>query len=349
MKKLVMVLGLTTTLLGRAHAATGVVDNFDQGPSFTIIEENDLFIKTDRHYTQGLKIDYLMGDGHAPRWATNLFSKIPALSYEPKTYRVGYEIGQNIYTPENIDLATPNPLDRPYGGWLYGGMALQRRGFTTGGWWTMENLQLDLGIIGPESLADKAQTWVHEIRGFNLPQGWAHQLKTEPGVALRYERQWLYRWGHEGGFGFDVIPDAGISLGNTLTAAQIGSTFRAGYNLPNDFGIQNADSFTVTSGGVSPSRKHYFGAYVFGGAEGRAVAYDTFLDGNMFRSSPHVGHYPLVADLKSGFAVTICKYCEAGYTYVFRTREFHAQKETDGFGSVFIRFQWPEPKCSCDE
>ncbi len=316
-------------------------DHFDQGPSVTVIEENDLFIKTDRHYTQGLKFGYLSADNDAPAWATNLVNKVGAWAYTPAAVRVGYEVGQNIYTPQDISRATPDPTDRPYAGWLYLGMALQRRGLTSSGRVSMESFQVDLGIIGPASLAYDAQTWVHQLRGFGLPQGWSHQLKTEPGLALRYERFWLYRLGGDGTFGLDAIPDAGLSLGNTLTAAQIGATFRFGYNLPDNFGIQNVDSFSMTSGGVSKSRKHHFGAYVFGGFEGRAVAYDTFLDGNLFYAGPHVNRLPLVADLKSGFAITF-KYGEVGYTYVMRTREYTAQKETDGFGSVYLRFQWPE-------
>jgi len=313
---------------------------FDQGPVFSFIEENDLAVDTDRHYTQGIKLAYLEADGDLPRWASELSSKIPALGFTPRAEKFGYELGQSIYTPANISATQLLPKDRPYAGWLYTGLILQRRGLTAGEQPTLESFQLDLGIIGPESLAEEAQTWVHKVRGFNLPQGWAHQLKTEPGFALKYQRSWLFSPAHQDRRFLDLIPHTGFSLGNVETSARLGATLRLGWNLPDNFGVQTIDSLVTTEGGWSSSRAGgHWGFYLFSGVEGRAILYTAFLDGNLFRDGHDVNKEPFVGEWKSG-CVFLLRRIEAGYTYVHRTREFIKQTEQDRYGSLFIKYKF---------
>jgi lipid A 3-O-deacylase len=341
---------LSASLLLGFSALAG--DNFDrdynQGPSFTVIEENDLFVNTDRHYTQGLRLSYLTGDkkiaDQLPEDATfleRMGKNHMVWGFDPKSYRIGYEIGQNIYTPKDIGISTLQANDRPYAGWLYFGLNLQRRGETLKNETpTMENVSLLMGIIGPWSLSKEAQIWVHEVRGFDLPEGWHYQLKNEPAIALRYQRFWLYRMGERYRWNADFIPDVGLSVGNPLTAAQLGGTVRLGWNLPDDFGVQQGDSLSIVAGGPSPTRTSHWGAYIYGAASGRAVAYNTFIDGNMFYSNPHtVEREPLVADLRWG-VVAASKYVEGGYSFIFRTQEFKGQTEHDIFGSVYFRVKW---------
>lgn len=326
-------------------------DNFDrdynQGPSFTLIEENDLFVDTDRHYTQGIRLSYLTGDKKISeqskedeQFLERSGRSFLAWGYDPKAYRIGYEVGQNIYTPRDISISTFQPNDRPYAGWLYFGLNLQRRGETSiNGTPTMENVSVLAGIIGPWSLSKEAQIWVHEVRGFDLPQGWHYQLKNEPALAMRYQRFWLYRFGPRYKLNLDLIPDVGFSVGNPLTAAQIGGTIRFGWNLPDDFGVQHGDALSIVSGGPSPTRKNHWGLYAYAGAAGRAVGYNTFLDGNMFRGGPSVDKEPFVADLRMGVVAT-SKYLETGFSLIMRTEEFKNQAESDAFGSMYFRVKW---------
>jgi len=338
---------LVLTLGLKVQAAENFDRDYNQGPSFTIIEENDLFVDTDRHYTQGIRLSYLTGDKRIAEqdqsdehFIERSGRSLLAWGYDPKSYRLGYEVGQNMYTPRDITLPGAQPNDRPYAGWLYFGLNLQRRGETSGNHTpTMENLSVLAGIIGPWSVAKEAQIWVHELRGFGLPQGWHHQLKNEPALALRYQRFWLYRFGPRYKFNLDIIPDVGFSAGNPLTAAQVGGTVRLGWNIPDDFGVQYGDALSLVSGGPSPTRKSHWGIYAYAGASGRAVAYNTFIDGNMFRSSPGISHEPFVADLRIGVVAT-SKYLEAGFSMINRTEEYRAQTERDAYGSMYIRVKW---------
>lgn len=67
-----------------------------------MLEENDMVVKTDRHYTQGLKISYLQADGDVPRVAARMLELVPSVAYQPNALKFGYQIGQSMFTPANI-------------------------------------------------------------------------------------------------------------------------------------------------------------------------------------------------------------------------------------------------------
>jgi hypothetical protein len=309
---------------------------FDHGPVLTVIEENDLVVKTDRHYTQGIKVSYFHGDGTMPFGSDWLYDHLPTLGLDPKAGRLGYAVGQNIYTPANILTKAIQRDDRPYAGWLYVSAILQRRGWSLGDKLTEEDLALDLGVIGPWALSGEAQEWVHEIRGFKTPKGWDNQIQNEPGIRLKYSRAarvWQY---DNDGFAADFTPRAGVSLGNIDTSARAGGTIRVGYNLPDDFGYHTIDSLATTSGGKSRSHAVRWGAYVFGGVEGRVVFFNETLDGGMYHTGHSVQRNWLVGDATIGFAIG-ANWLEFGYAHTFRSPEFRIATEHDSFGSIFAK------------
>jgi len=309
---------------------------FDHGSVFTLIEENDLVVKTDRHYTQGIKLSYFHEDDFLPLGSRWLSEHLPQVGFENVAGRLGYSVGQNIYTPANIDTPRVLPNDRPYAGWLYVGAILQRHGWNYGDRLAEEDMELETGVICPWALAGEAQTWVHQLRDFNLPQGWRHQLHNEPGVRLKYSRAIRVVEWEKDGFGFDLTPRSGVSLGNVDTSYRAGFIVRVGYHLPDDFGYHIIDSLATTSGGVSKSHGHNWGVYGFGGLEGRAVFYTEFLDGNVFHESQSLQKEWFVGDAVVGFVVTMNQ-LEFGYAQTFRTPEFRGQTAHDAFGSVFVK------------
>src|SRR6185436_13255600 len=120
-------------------------------------------------------------------WLNHFSSWLPALGFEVEAQKFGIALSQEIYTPEDLHATTVVLDDRPYAGWLYATGTLQRRGRMARGLPVMESLRLDAGVIGPESLAEETQKSWHGT----APQGWDNQLKTEPGINLRYDRSVL--------------------------------------------------------------------------------------------------------------------------------------------------------------
>src|SRR5687767_3508 len=99
-------------------------------------------------------------------------------------------------------------------------------------WAVLETVDLDLGIVGPESLAEDTQREWHG----DDPQGWRHQLETEPRIGLRLERRFQYNpMENSDGWGVRLIPHVGGSAGNIMTYLSAGGTVRFGYNIPDEF------------------------------------------------------------------------------------------------------------------
>jgi lipid A 3-O-deacylase len=312
------------------------------GPSVTLVEENDMVVHTDRHYTQGLKLIYAASEQPADSegWVARTGRWLPQTGFEPETVRWGVSLGQNIYTPSDISATTLLENDRPYAGFLYTSFFIQRRTILTEHLAQMDHWQAVVGVIGAPSLAEEAQNTVHRLRDIGQAQGWKYQLKTEPGIALQYERCWLVSSGQARGWEAQVLPYGGASLGNVGTYGAAGGQVRAGWHIPGGGGVNTIDTIVPLSGGMPQDGSgHCFGFYFFGGVEGRAVGYNTFLDGNIFQDSHHVTKYPLVGDLKFGGAFTF-KYVDLVYTQTLRTKEYVGQPDTDSFGSLALRVNW---------
>jgi len=332
-------------LVGAGRVLNTSATTEDQRGFFAITEENDSLSNPfgphqDRHYTQGLKISLFGGDNFMTNTTARLDRLLPAWGIKPEAGDLGWiMLGQNIYTPSNILSRAAITNDRPYAGWLYTGVVYQRRGDLAATLAVMENFEIDLGVVGPYSLAGPSQIAVHHFYfgTDDIPKGWRNQLDNEPGLELKYARLW--RWSPTTATAkyFDVIPRVGGELGNVQIFATAGVTMRLGYNLPEDFGYQIIDSPATVNGGLTRHTPPFF-AYLFGGLDGRAVAHDITLDGNSFNSSgPSVDKNPLVGDVSFGFALQFCSYVEITYEHVTRTEEFKGQFHNDVFGSLTLK------------
>lgn len=309
---------------------------YDHGPSLSFLEDNDIFVGKDRHYTQGAKISYLHGDGFLPGIIGSCDETLPEWWFEKKASQFGYQIGQSIYTPANLKTTAPQPNDRPFAGWLYVGLILQRRGVTSSEHPLQESFEIQAGVIGEAAGAEFAQRVTHK----NEPLGWQNQLKNEPGINLRYQRSVRYSVNLFKGLKSEFIPYGGASLGSVDTSIRAGGQLRLGTNLPDDFGVQTARSLASPSGGRSRSEPETpVGFYFFGGAEGRAVLHDTSLDGNLFHNSASIAKEYFTGELRVGVVLQLAHW-EFGYTHVFLSPEFRGQTTTDTFGSAFVKLRF---------
>jgi lipid A 3-O-deacylase len=288
--------------------------------------ENDLFAGKDRYYTSGMRAGWITPDAGVPGLLRDLGNLIP---FFPGTgdIKASWSIGQSMYTPKDITLDPPDPDDRPYAGWLYasGGLAEE-----TGQ--RLDRLQLTVGIIGPASLAKQTQTEIHRVMGSPVPQGWDAQLGNEVTLMVSYERQWRARVRTaEEGWRIDLTPHWGATLGTPFTLVNTGLTLRAGRDLPHDYGPPRIQPALPGSGLFIPRAR--WGWYVFAGVDTRAVAYNVFLDGSTFRSSPGVDRRPFVGDAQVGAVVSLGR-ARLAYTHVYRTRDFYDQAEREDFGAL---------------
>ncbi len=332
--------------------------------TLSIYFDNDLFSDTDRDYTNGTKFsvispdlpsiasyldnsDYGVISRRAAKWLEllgerlddgyrrlNLFN-ISGPSVESQ-YNIEMTLGQQMYTPDDIfekDLIT---TDRPYSGWLYIGGSLHRKTENT-----LETLTVEIGVVGPLSLARETQDFVHDdLRSIPTAQGWDHQLKNELGINLLIERKERLFRKEIGVIGIDALCHYGVSLGNVLTFANFGAELRYGLNLPDDFG----EALLGRSGnsnirGIQANRdehRDFLSCYLFTGIDGRGVLRNIFLDGNTFEDSHSVDKENWVGDLSMGISWLFNEKVKISYAQVFRTREYKGQDDEQSYGAINV-------------
>jgi lipid A 3-O-deacylase len=321
---------------------------FGEGPAYaddpdyviSIQFENDFFGGgTDRHFSHGTRVECLTGP---IQWMTDAADKLPWFRSErarnnPEDElkaRASFSLGQNIYTPEDTAAIQLVTEDRPYAGWLYMGFGL----VANQGSKRYDQLELEIGMVGPYSFAEDVQTFWHSLLGLQVPKGWDNQLKNEPGAELYYQQTRRFEKQNVGpGLNFDVLPNFGGALGNIFTYAAAGITVRLGSELDDDFGPPRIRPSLPGSAYFRPEKG--FNWYVFAGLEGRAVLYTIFLDGNTFTDSHSVDKNTFVGDLQAGLVVQWNRF-RISYTQIYRTKEFEGQDSGDLFGSVSFSYHF---------
>ena len=313
--------------------------------TFQIFYENDLFGDTDRYYTNALQMTWLSrdlkqyrDDVRLPGWIMPVIRSVPFAHVPDSTHNVGLLFGHQIYTPKDIQVVEIQPDDRPYAGYLYGGIALHSKTPTK-----LDTIEITLGVVGPAALAEQVQNTVHDLRGIDEARGWDNQLKNEPALGFSWQRKWrTLRARLTRILCLDLITHTGISLGNVRTSADTGAEVRLGYNIPMDFG-----SDVIRPGaGVSAPVPIYghpqtpaFGLHWFAGVRGEAVLRDIFLDGSTFKSSPSVDKKPFIAEFSTGIALSY-KMTKLTYRHVFRTKQFNRQSRGHVLGSLALTFSF---------
>ena len=171
--------------------------------------ENDLFVQTDRYYTQGIALNYKTVP-KASSYVTGLFFQVPA-----SRKRLSLGLDQQVFTPTSIRSDSLLNHDRPYAATLRltsvfeSTDTLKKRLF---GW------QFSIGMIGQGALGKETQTGIHKATNNFLPLGWQHQLNTgllvDVGAHVNYRVFAVRRW-----LRLDVDAQANLGTGNTSLLA----------------------------------------------------------------------------------------------------------------------------------
>ncbi len=278
----------------------------------------------------------LAENGFFPNYADGLMDRVERLQNSGTIqYNVSVGLGQIIYTPENTETDELQKNDRPYAGYLYGFAALHEKQE-----FTMDTFELNLGIVGPSSLAENSQNEVHRMRNLDISNGWKNQLHDEPAIMLSWARNYrLNSASSNYGLSWDILPYHILTAGNTLTQAVAGSEVRLGWNLSTSFATSMIRTGSAVKAPVQEGEdldvKRNLGLYLFAAAEVRAVAHNIFLDGNTWRSSHSVSKEFWVGSLNYGVAITI-KNVQLAYHNVYLSKEFKTQKHGQNYGSVTI-------------
>lgn len=322
--------GLAGIIALIAGAGPGSAAEIEDRPQLSFTLENDVFNGIDQYYTNGVRLGWTSKRDQVPERLKDLAAPLLG-GYGATRWHLG--LGQNLYTPDDITTDPPDPDDRPYGAWIYGSVGLVNE--TQSG---QTSAMLFLGSTGEPALGEPTQDFVHDLIDSKDPQGWDSQINAEPTAMLLYERKWTARpIGEVTGFALDLQPHLAGAVGNVFTYAGAGMTVRFGRDLPRDYGPPRIQPQTPGSDYFTPVEA--LGWYLFAGVEGRAMAYNIFLDGNTYRESASVDREILVGDISLGAVVNLGK-ARISYTQVFRTPEFSGQDDLATFGAVGVSWRF---------
>lgn len=273
---------------------------------FSVLDDNDFFGKwSDKYYTNHTRL------------ALTLDAK--PLPGESARRALFFSIGQEIYTPKDRAAETPDPRDHPYAGYLYAslGDVIFDDDFAV-------FREIQLGVTGEWSLADKIQKEYHRLLDEIRPAGWDTQIHNRVVAQAAGELRKRFMLDGDCGnesSGADVILHGGADLGNLRGVVSAGTEFRLGWNLPKDFGMMNLRQSASAVLDPQVSRSLY--AYL--DAQADVVAWDKTLTGNNGRGAD-INAYPLVGQLSVGVCFIYDRFMFSTFQS-FRTKDFSSQDQ----------------------
>ena len=265
---------------------------------FNLYFENDLFSTTDSQYSSGEKFSLIYRVNNPQSSFYNLLF----LDFGDEDVYLSFSLGNQIFTPEDLNETQLIVDDRPYAGLTYAEVALHKSSNTH-----LRSLYLLVGYIGPNSKAEEIQTAIHKMTDSEPPMGWDNQLKNELGVNLRYVHKWRFAPKPFYNIETAFVPFVEGDLGNISIQASAGMSMRIGWNIPKDFGVTSLATGGEVGIPVNGEYKEMLKrAWSFSfnlNGMGSAIARDISLDGNTFKESHSVEKKNFVGYLGYGFSL----------------------------------------------
>lgn len=295
--------------------------------------DNDRFVKggTDQWYTNGFRVDWTYERNPKNSAASLLASGVDALNDNGPNRSISYSVGQLLYTPKNIRESQPQFNDRPWGAFLYAGLASHA---DPGNGNVHTSTELKLGIVGPAALGDEVQSAVHKITGSAQPQGWDTQLKPRIGVQLSHSRTYRVQTSlspHHIGFqvGYGGAIGSVRNYVNTTATILIGDL--SGQVSPVQVGNEN--DFIVVD---LKDREQYLKPFGFVSFTPTLMIYNYFLEGKTPFGENDLNIRDIYSTFQFGFSVPIGRWLFGDgrsrlmYRQSIRTKEFTSDSDVAG-------------------
>lgn len=317
-----------------------------KGGSFSFCLENDVWLKRDDGYTNGVQLMWVspgLGEKSSSsflRFLNRLNVRLlgqddrknQQLRFSGTNYRrAALSLVQGMFTPADLTKEEVVPADRPYAGLLCAGLTLIR-----GTSLRQDSLGLAIGLVGSHSYAESLQRWLHRTYGWVYPEGWKNQLRDEPVLEIWFNRQWTLVVPRPSASGLSSAVKAGVGgqLGNLMTAAEAILDLRLGFNLQPE-----ADSFSPAPlfGQIELTPAEKTSLYLLLRVEGKAIDRNLLLEGNTFTDSHSVELNHFYGQLISGLVYRSAEAALSFY-WVLRTKEFKGQRYFDPYCGLTFSF-----------
>ena len=308
---------------------------------WTIALENDVFSpqnSTDRWFTNGLHITTAFKEEEEPqfqKWTKNVIKPLlfrDDCDDKECDLTLVVSFGQNIYTPRKLNVAEPQLNDRPWAGWLYGGL-----GYSVFKGNRNETLSLKVGPIGPASFASDVQKFVHCcVVNSTGPKGWGNQLRPMIGAQISYLTTYRYSLTNH----FDLQPSLGFTVGNTRNLARMGLGLNWAYDRGEGARLQpgslDEGEFFVPDFSANPTNGTFLDALkhtaVYAHIQSSQVLYNVFIEGDAYDGKHNIDLIHNVITSTVGFTVPFGDKGEhkVGLAFKNRSPEFEITGENAG-------------------
>lgn len=305
--------------------------------------ENDAFgvlEPTDDGYTNG--VAYMWGktpiasfdEIDMPYWVRAISDWTYINQADKGHYSLSYGIVQAIFTPSVLEEEALISDDRPYAGVLIWQVKLRQ--FEDD---IASSLKLDLGVVGPASLAEQTQSIIHGVIAAKEPQGWDNQLENEP--VFRVESEYLYRFAQldlSDQIATDISLYSQAGIGNLRSDAGFGLTFRVGSGLDETYVCINPTA-SHSANPYSYMSDTGFNWMFYMSAYGSYVLNDITIDGNTFKDSHSVDLIHEQGQLNIGFAM---RWGSWGilFSSVRGSNQFEGQVSDTNYGAASISYHY---------
>src|SRR5687768_1848845 len=169
------------------------------------IWENDGYAAGgDRHYTNGMKLSWVYNPCRGKlKFLEAAWRRLHGDDdSQANRFYTGGVFGMNMFTPTDIRVDVRQRFDRPYVGWSYGGLQVQRQtpdprapaSASAKGWGAgVDVLELQFGIVGPAAGQGPIQEWWHRDVGTSekMPH-WEFQVPDYLGLNAVYTKSRHY-------------------------------------------------------------------------------------------------------------------------------------------------------------
>ncbi|OOF22684.1 lipid A deacylase LpxR family protein [Salinivibrio sp. IB872] len=281
-------------LIRRTALALLVLPTLGHAAGFGVTIENDSPLGEDNQYTSGVYAhwhsdwsDHVTATSVAPlRWFAE------QLPLHPEARQAwSLDIGQMMWTPNDITFTTPQPNERPYAGLIFIEPGVYQQTPERVDKWSVL-----FGIVGPASLTEKGQSYVHKLIDSPDPKGWDYQVRNTPVAQFAYERHQLLHRSEYQEWGVSGRAD----IGNFRSEVSAGLSYRIGLDLANSYGgISFEPGRHLNSRMFDASTQ---GAFLYTAVQGRYRANDITINGDKPPENADIEMTHWQASAAAGFA-----------------------------------------------
>lgn len=284
-----------------------------------VISDNDVYLAqaNDRYYTNGIFFGY--------SWAGRQGAEVK------KQHTL--VLGQLMFNPRDYSLEPESSIDRPYAGFLF--LTYQQALFLKKD--QVLQLSATAGTTGKPSLAEALQRWYHRTVGFDKPEGWKYQVKTEPGINVSALYAATLFPGQAQSSVLAVKPVVQVTAGNSFTGTQAGVIFQLGaFEANGESALWNAGLNRTPA-----ARRRKYECFVYFHPQLTAQVYNATIQGGLFRQDKGTVRDPerLVYQQTLGFMYAR-NHVSLGLAFTFQTKETTVQQLDQRYGTIQFGYKF---------